>query len=341
MAQSQCLEPKIQFPHRIRKGCLHNFLVRLICALHSVHQAVALCAQQPQNLFREIGIMHIRVSFAVVLLGCTLPVHAVEPPRPESAQQLVAEVIYNELHDRECDSFWQYRIVRIAGSQNVIREQVETEDGPIFRVVQEHGRLLDAKQREREDARLEKMIENTREMARVRQEHLQDEERMRRVMKILPEAFLFAYDGPADGDLVRITFRPNPAFTPTNYEARIIHALVGTFTVNQRMKRMVDMRGRLVERVDFGYGILGHVEKGGTFEIGREQVSADHWKTNLVEVHVEGKVLLFKNVTKDQRESRSDFRPVPHDISLESAKELLDEAAGNGMEARFAPAGGN
>jgi hypothetical protein len=280
--------------------------------------------------------MHVRASFAIALLGCSLVAHAVEPSHPESAQQLVSEVIYNELHDRECDSFWQYRSVRIAGAQDVIREQVETEEGPIFRVIQDHGSPLNSEQSKREDARLEEMIERPGEMARVRQEHLQDEERLQKVMEILPEAFLFAYDGPAEGDSVRISFRPNPAFVPEHYEARIVHALAGTLTVNDRLKRMIDMHGQLVERVDFGYGILGHIEEGGTFEIRREQVSAGHWKTSLVEVHIRGKVLLFKNVTKDQRESRSDFRPVPHDISLESAKELLDHAAGNWTEARLA-----
>jgi hypothetical protein len=93
------------------------------------------------------------------------------------------------------------------------------------------------------------------------------------------------------------------------------------------------MRGSTVERVDFGYGILGHVEKGGTFEIRREQVSATRWKTNLVEVHIQGKILLLKNVTKDQRESRSDFRPVPHDISLTAAKNLLDHTVSLPTEA--------
>jgi hypothetical protein len=88
---------------------------------------------------------------------------------------------------------------------------------------------------------------------------------------------------------------------------------------------MIEMDGRLLERVDFGYGILGHVEKDGSFEVRREQVSDTHWKTDLVEVHIQGKVLLFKNVTKDQRELRSDFRPVPHDITLAQAKELLDQ----------------
>ena len=46
-----------------------------------------------------------------------------------------------------------------------------------------------------------------------------------------------------------------------------MHALGGTLLVNQRLKRLIEMDGRLIERVDFGYGILGHVGKGGTFEI--------------------------------------------------------------------------
>jgi hypothetical protein len=91
--------------------------------------------------------------------------------------------------------------------------------------------------------------------------------------------------------------------------------------------------------VDFGYGILGHVEKGGTFEIHREQVSEARWKTDLVEVHIQGKMLLFKNVTKDQREARSDFHPVPHDISVVAAKELLDQVGNHRDEARLAHAG--
>jgi hypothetical protein len=159
------------------------------------------------------------------------------------------------------------------------------------------------------------------------------------VIELLPRAFLFEYTGPSEGVQVRLSFRPNPAFTPASYEARIVHALGGTLVVNQRLKRLIEIDGQLIERVDFGYGLLGHVEKGGTFEIRREQVSETHWKTNLVEVHIQGKVLLFKNVTKDQRESRSDFRPVPQDISLAEAKVLLDQAANTRQEALLGSGG--
>jgi hypothetical protein len=276
----------------------------------------------------------------VVFLPCLLalsvgPLRAQTRDRvpPEPAQKLVADVIYNELQDRARDSFWEYRSVRVAGSQNVVREQVETADGPIFRVIEDHGSPLSAEERQREEQRLRELVERPGAMERVRQEHEQDEERLKKVMEMMPSAFLFEYDGASEGESVRIAFRPNPAFVPDGYEARVVHNLGGTLIVNQRLKRLIDMDGRLMQRVDFGYGILGHVEKDGTFEVRRVQVSETHWKTDLVDVHIQGKILLFKNVSKDQRESRSDFRPVPHDITLTSAKELLDQAGGSSSEA--------
>lgn len=279
--------------------------------------------------------MSLRVSFAVaLLLGGTLLVHAAESGhpeaeagRPESAQDLVREVMYNELHDRECDSYWRYRSVRQTGKQDIVREQIETSEGPIYRVLEDHGSPLDLNEREREAHRIEKLIQDRNAMKKIEQEHLQDEERLKRVMEIFPDAFLFHIGDLGQGDVVRIEFSPNPSFKPESYEARVVHAMDGTLVVNRRLKRMIEMDGRILQRVSFGYGILGYVEKGGTYEIRRVQVSDSHWKTSLVEVHVQGKVLLFQNVDKEQRELRSDFYPVPHDISLEEAKHLLDQAA--------------
>ncbi|HTW45161.1 MAG TPA: hypothetical protein VMD58_06415 [Acidobacteriaceae bacterium] len=272
--------------------------------------------------------MHPRASFALALLLCCAAQLAAQQQMPaESAQQLVRDVIYNELHDRECDSFWKYRSVRITSSQNIVREQVETAKGPIYRVMEDHGSALDAGQRRQEEERLEDLIQSPTAMERIERAHVLDEDRLQRVMEMLPDAFLFRYAGPPAGDNITISFRPDPAFQPATYEGRIVHALGGTLTVNWRLKRMVDMDGHVLHRVNFGYGILGYLKSGGIFEIHRVQVSPNHWKTSLVDVHVQGKVLLFANIDKEQRESRSGFRPVPHDISLRQAKALLDQTA--------------
>jgi hypothetical protein len=279
--------------------------------------------------------MQARASFVVALFGLGLVAQAQDRTPTQTPQQLAVDVVYNELHDRECDSYWQYRSFRVSGSQDVVREQVETSDGPIYRVIEDHNRPLDTDERRREDQRLEELISRPGAITRMQQDHLKDEERMKRVIEMLPDAFLYEYQGPVRGDDVRLSFRPNPAFVPTTYEARIVHALGGTLVVNQRLKRMIDMKGQMLERVDFGYGFLGYIDKGGTFEIRRAQVTETRWKTSLVEVHIQGRVLLFHNVTKDQREARTDFRPVPHDITLSAAKQLLDQAAAGRTEARL------
>jgi hypothetical protein len=291
--------------------------------------------------------MHATGRFATALLVAAAvmplcaqpaPPPATGPSTPQSAHDLVRDMVWNELQDRERDSHFEYLSECVSSTQNLVREQVETDQGPIFRVLAQRGVPLDEAQREREDARLNQYVHDPAQVAHILHAHEEDEARLGAIMHILPDAFLFDYDGDPQGDTARIAFRPNPAFVPNGYEARIVHALAGTLTVNTRLRRMIDMRGTVAERVDFGYGILGHVEKGGTFEIHRRQVNGAHWKTDLVDVHIEGKLLMLKTVSKDQREARSDFRPVPSGTTLAEAREMLDQAAAQSVQARLMPA---
>ena len=49
--------------------------------------------------------------------------------------------------------------------------------------------------------------------------------------------------------------------------------MAGTILIDPDQKRLARLNGHLVENVDFGFGILGHIAKGGTFEIERTHVS--------------------------------------------------------------------
>jgi hypothetical protein len=237
------------------------------------------------------------------------------------------DVAYNELQDRERDSFWTYRVQQKIGPQSFVKHQVETQHGPIFRVLEQGGKPLTDEEERREEERLNSLLNNPSALSKNRDDHLQDEARLQRLVKLMPDAFLFEPDGQVSGDLITFNFKPNPAFKPPTYEARVFHGMAGTIVINQRLKRFVAMHGTIVNRIDFGYGLLGYVDKGGQFEIHREQVSATRWKTDLVDVHVSGHVILFKSVSKDHHEARSGFQPVPADISLNDAKRLLDQAA--------------
>ena len=117
-----------------------------------------------------------------------------------------------------------------------------------------------------------------------------DEARMGGILDILPKAFLYAEDG-VEGECMRIAFRPNPAFTPSNYDERIVHGLAGTILVRMPAERLCGIEGHLLDRVSFGFGILGHIEKDSHFQVIRRPVTNTDWKNSKIEVHVEGKIL--------------------------------------------------
>jgi hypothetical protein len=278
---------------------------------------------------------------ALLAISLTAPVWAQTPSTAapaESALNLIRDVVYNETHTPERELRWEYRSERVTPGQHVLREQVETSQGTVFRVVAENGAPLDDVQRQQEEQRIEQSIQDTAALARTERENRDDEERLMRGLELLPQAMLFDYQAsPRDG-VVAIAFRPNPAYSASGFEPRIVHALTGTVLVDARSRRLIEIRGTVAERVDFGFGMLGHLEKGGTFVVHRRQINGETWKTDVIDVHLAGKLLLLKSFCKDQRETRSDFRPVPGELTLAQAKEMLDAAANEIAQMRLLPA---
>lgn len=246
---------------------------------------------------------------------------------PESAQQLMKDVIYNELHDWKDNSFWEYRSHVVTSGKNVLREQIDTPDGPVYEVLARNGKPLKGAQVAQEKQRLANLLTDPSKLHKVKEKHQSDEARLKKIMTLMPNAFVFHYVGATTGNRVVLRFAPNPNYDPSGIVARIMYGLSGTVVVNQRLKRLVAMNGRMAHKIDFGFGLLGYVDKGGTFRIHRVQVSAKHWKTNLVDVDVHGRILLFSNVSKQEKETRWGFTPVPHGITLSQADIELKQAA--------------
>jgi len=237
--------------------------------------------------------------------------------------QLIRDTVYNELHDHEQHGYWQYMIHKKTASELLSLEQVETSNGPVHRLIAVDGKPLTAQRRQEEEVRLEELLSNPGKQRKVREQYLDDEKRIERIMQLLPVAFLYEYEG-VEGENYRLSFRPNPAFHPPTIEARVFHAMQGKVYVNVRWKRLARLDGHLVDNIDFGYGLLGRLNKGGWFNLERVRASETDWKTETLEVHVSGRAVLFKTIAKDTREERLGFREIPRNITLNEAKRMLD-----------------
>ena len=215
-----------------------------------------------------------------------------------------------------------YTIEKREGNQSLTEEQVETKNGPLYRVLAADGIPLTPDQRQQDNVRIRRLLHDTSQQSKLKQQYDDDEQKLETLMRVMPNAFLYDYDG-LDGNFVRLKFRPDPSYKPPNYEARVVHSLAGTVLIDSQQQRLAKLSGQLVDRVQFGYGLFGHIDTGGTIEIGRVQVGPLQWKTALLNIQLSGRMILFKTISKQQYETRSNFRAVPDNLSLSEANKLL------------------
>jgi hypothetical protein len=239
------------------------------------------------------------------------------------ARDLVKAVAANELGDRVQQRKWMYVIEKRVGNQTITEEQVETTQGPIYRVRAIDGARLSPDQRQKDDARISSLLHDAGLQAKLKQQQDDDEKKLENMMRIMTDAFLYDYDG-TDGKLVRLKFRPDPHYDPPTFEARVVHSLAGTMLIDPEQKRLAKLSGEVINQVDFGFGFLGHIDKGGTIEVGRVQVGPAQWKTALINIRLSGRMILFKTVDKQENETRSNFRAVSGNLTLLAARELLE-----------------
>jgi hypothetical protein len=79
----------------------------------------------------------------------------------------------------------------------------------------------------------------------------------------------------------------------------------------------------LTQQVDFGDGAIAQLKKGGTIEVERTRLSPGVWKTSFFSLNINGRIALFKPISKQRDETVSDFRPLAPDTSIAQALQQL------------------
>jgi len=242
----------------------------------------------------------------------------------ENPDALVREVIHNEMEAHLSDqSLWCYREQRQEESKPAKTLQVcQTKDGELERLVALDGRELSALQAQAEDERIQKLVSNPEQLRAKQKKEREDGEQARKLLATLPDAFLFQCDRQS-GNLVTLRFRPNPAFRPSTRSAQVFHHMEGTLVVDAEQKRLVEINGRLTSEVKFLGGLLGHLDKDGTFCVKQQNVGEGHWDLRFMSVQMSGKALFFKTITVLETKSLLDYKPLPRGATLQQAADFL------------------
>ena len=245
-------------------------------------------------------------------------------PNIQNPDALVREVIHNEveaqLHDQ---SLWCYRERQQEDGKPAKTLRVcQTKDGELERLVALDGRELTSLQAQAEDERIKRLVSHSEQLRAKQKKEREDGEQARNLLATIPDAFLFQCDHES-GKLVTLRFRPNPAFRPSTRSTQVFHHMEGTLVVDAEQKRLVEINGRLTSEVKFLGGLLGHLDKDGTFCVKQQQVGEGHWDLRFMSVQMSGKALFFKTITVLETKSLLDYKPLPRGATLQQAADFL------------------
>lgn len=264
-----------------------------------------------------------------IFLFCMIALPLVAQQPTESPRELVRRAIENESNEAATRQYFMFRDNKRTKKGDLeTREMIDTPQLVLARLVALNGQPLTGEQRADEDARLNRLVNDPDELAKKRKEQQEDDERVRKMVKAIPDAFLFEYQGTeptASGDLVVLKFTPNPNWDPPSRELAVYTGMSGTIKIAVPQHRLALMQAKLFKDVEFGWGILGHLDKGGDFLIEQSEVHPGHWDLSHMKLHFTGKVLIFKKLNIQSDETMSAFRPVPQ-MSVAEALDRLRQA---------------
>ena len=258
----------------------------------------------------------------IIVLGVPARPQSV-PNSPVSANALVRRVITNELNFQDDRTNWMYRLEKEQYGKKQVEEIVETKEGSLSRLISINDQPLTPTQQMEEDQRLRELMISRSAQQKLRRTLEAETLQGRRLFKMLPDAFMFSYAG-GEGNLVKLSFRPNPSFHPPSLEARVFHDMEGEMWVDCKHERLAAFNGHLTQDVKFGLGLLGNLYKGGHFEVRQAEVVPGHWDMTTMNVEMTGKALLFKSIGVQEKDDRRDFHQVSDDLTLTETADILN-----------------
>jgi hypothetical protein len=282
---------------------------------------------------------HVRfLVFAMLLaaIGISLPSLA-QNPSPQSSEQsareLVRQTVANEVSAGDKPGTKLMFLSRKRTSQGFeTKLNVETVDATAALLIEQNSHPISAEQMREEDDRLRRLSNNPNELHRRKHQEQQDSEHSLRIMKALPDAFLYQFDGTQPGtaslgkegdELVRLKFRPDPNYSCPSHVEQVLAGMQGTLLIDKNAHRIARIDAVLFKEVTFGWGILGHLDKGGSFQVDQAEVSPGDWELTRTRLNLTGKVMMLKRLVIESDETDTDFRTVPSDTNFAQGVELL------------------
>jgi hypothetical protein len=246
--------------------------------------------------------------------------------------ELVRKAVQNEIDASSGSAHFLFRGTKTTPKGSTTKIYVETSEATVGMAVAYDGKPLTPAQRREEDARVERVVKDPFEMRRKRAQEHEDAERTMRIVRAMPDAFLYEYAGEVTGTaeighagdpLVKLRFHPNPYYRSPSRVEEVLTGMQGELLLDAVHYRLASIDGTLFKEVGFGWGILGHLDRGGRFVVHQAAVEDNLWEISSMTLKFTGKILLVKSLFIESTEVFSGFKRVSPDLTYAQALEML------------------
>jgi hypothetical protein len=283
-----------------------------------------------------IKLDNVRTLFAL-LLFMFMPLNAAAVDRtapvlaPAQAQALVNRALAAELSTaQDTNHPMRYRLHRSSPRLTSTKEIVETREGFVARLVAINDRPLSQAEEQKEQARLDTLLSDPSRQHHRKQSEDSDAGIILKLLRMLPQAFLYEYAGrgqvsSASGratPVEKFSFRPNPRFNPPDLETQALTAMKGEIWIDPGWERVARLEGHLQQDTNYGWGILGKLDKGGWLVIEQAAAGGGQWRIARFQMKMNLRIL-FKNKDFDTTQQMTGYAPVPANLDYRQAIQML------------------
>jgi hypothetical protein len=279
---------------------------------------------------RRGGLLAILISIAL----CCFAAQQIPTPQ-QDPDALVRKVVQNELKPPVSEDFHAWRERQVKPNRTTVKQYVETPDGLIARYLTINDKPLTGDDLAKENARINRLLD-PKQMQAKRKQQKEDENRSKRIVAALPDAFRYKVTGTEEKNghtIVSLHFTPNPNFSPPNRETLVLQGMEGNMVVDSTALHLLKIDGTMTRDVSIGWGIIGHLDKGGRFVVKQNEVDKGDWEITYMMLNFTGKALIFKSIRINEVDTSTDFHKVPRMTVADAINYLKKADSENGTVA--------
>ncbi|MGC2299673.1 MAG: hypothetical protein WA476_12780 [Acidobacteriaceae bacterium] len=298
------------------------------------------------------------ICAAPLLLLLPLPAFVQSDPSPATdAAALIRRSVANHMTAEAAHHPQRFVLHKKDDRRDYIQEIIETRQGDVALAIAANGAPLNPDLRQSQIDRLSNLDAHPDLQEHRHKRELEDNARVDKLMRLLPDAFLYHDDGivpctvnvppevlvpgsppasqptpPPTGtatpsaECYHLTFKPNPAWSPPDIESKIMRGMAGEVWIEKSQERLTRLNAQLIADVDFGWGFIGHLDKGGTIYLEQTETTPNDWELTRMKLNLTGRALLVKALNIRMTEEMAHYSPVPTDLDYHKAIQMLQKA---------------